>query len=425
MKSLRHLGLFITESCNLACPYCFAANMERQIIDVDLARRAIDLLFLPEVTSKEVKVTFWGGEPLKEFDLLKELALYARAKAKEHGKKVALGLPTNATLLSNSKIDFLKKHEIGISLSLDGAAKAQALRKTRGGKSSFPIIEKKLVLIKERYGENLPGVRMTVSPDTAADFCENVVFFLNQGFRAIFFAPVHEADWQETDFANFEREQNKLADLRAEEFKNGRSYVFNSWDKIIAWREMTQRGQVDAKSMKILCGAGTSMLSVDISGDIYPCHRFVFYDKTSRAQALGNVGSGLPTKEKMRPYAEIDADNVGTTDHRCADCPDLQNCLGVCPAVNYSMNNGDIHGVNEIQCELGRIENRAVTRFEKQVAALPNYQNYVENYLLKVFAPGALSAEMVAFFSGLSEEVREQAADRALEIMTEIRNRRS
>ena len=425
MSNLRSLGLFLTESCNLACPYCFAANMEREAIDKDLAKKAIDLLFHDDVKSQKVHITFWGGEPLLEFKLMKELVLYAEQQAEKHEKQLRLGFPTNTILLSDDIIDFLQEHNVRPSLSLDGDEAAQSLRRNRGGKSSFPKALEKLELIKKRYGKQLPGVRMTVSPATADSLYHNVRFFLDQGFRAVHFAPVHEADWSSEVISAYKQQQLKLADEWIDRFLKGTPFHVSVWEKSLAWLELCRRQKTtaDGKQNGVPCGAGDGMLAVDIYGDIYACHRFVFYDKQKRAEGLGNVRNGLPKKEQLQPYLEFDAHTLGTAETRCADCEHRPDCFNTCPAVNYSMT-GDIFSIHSRFCQLTRIDFEVAREIETRIGDHEKFLDYRDNYLLKNYAPGSLSASALAFFADIDEETENRFVDRVEDILQNIQEKR-
>ena len=421
MKPLSHLALFLTESCNLACPYCFAANMERQTIDLDLARRAVDLLLEPASEAKQVSVSFWGGEPLLDFETLKELVLYAEGRAAAQDRSITFSVPTNLTLLDAEMIAFARAHQVGLSLSLDGDEAAQSLRVFKGGRSSYPAIVEKLELIKAHYGKNLPPVRMTVSPSTARDFFRHVRFFLDQGLNHVYFAPVVEAPWPDADLAALEAEQLKLADHWMAALEAGERMHFPTWDKVLAWRALRRRGRL-ALAPRLLCGAGDNMLAVDIYGDLYPCHRFVFYDKAQRAQALGSVDGGLPAQAVREEYVSVDEARLGTATQRCAQCPDEALCFVFCPALNYSLG-GDIHVVDERVCHFARLEQRVLNHVEQSLGDDPKFQQYVESYLLKVFFPGAASAEIAAVFAGLTAQDTDRLADRAAEILERLQRR--
>jgi uncharacterized protein len=418
MPSLRQLGLFITESCNLACPYCFAANMERSFIDEALAREAIDLLLSAENTPDEVGLTFWGGEPLLAFELITRLVGYAEPRAAERGKRLGFALPTNLTLLTETMVDFFQAHDVRLSLSLDGGPATQGRRQTAKGGSSWPVVEQKLKLIHRRYAGRLPAVRMTVAPDTARELADNVRFFLEQGFRQVYFAPVVEAEWDAEALDAYEQGQLELVPTWLEALESGQRLGFTSWDKALAWREARRRDpQAATRERSVICGAGTAMLAVDIHGQIYPCHRFVFYDKQRRTGALGSLATGWPAAEALRPYERLDPARLGTAERLCAACEDALSCLAVCPALNYSLG-GAIDTIDPRQCTMALLDARVAAAVEAQAAGSAAFARYVEDYLLKVYTgPGGLSASVTALFSRLEEADADALAERAAAIL--------
>jgi uncharacterized protein len=162
---------------------------------------------------------------------------------------------------------------------------------------------------------------------------------------------------------------------------------------------------------------------VDIYGDIYPCHRFVFYDKQKRATGLGKVSQGLPEQEQLEPYQEFDSLTLGTEETRCAECPHLPDCFNTCPAVNYSMT-GDIFSIHTRFCELTRIDFEAARTIETKIGDHEKFREYRDNYLLKRYAPGSLSASALAFFSEIDEETENKFVDRVEDILQGIQNQR-
>jgi uncharacterized protein len=423
MSSIRHLSLFLTESCNLRCAYCYAANMERRQIDEQLARQALELALGPPSGqgARRVAVTFWGGEPLLCFDTLRRLVAHAEELAASRDRQVAFAVPTNATLLTDEMIDFFQAHRVQLSLSLDGDEPAQSLRQLPGGRSSFAVVQQKLELVHRRYGRDLPGVRMTVSPATAGSFYHNVRFFLDQGFTQVYFAPVVEASWPPETLEQLETEAERLGAHWVERLREGGRISFNSWDRLLAWRELRRRGQLPAER-QIICGAGTTMLAVDIDGDLYPCHRFVFYDKASRLRSLGHVREGLPAPDRVRPYLQLDQQRLGTPTRRCAECEAAADCRLVCPALNHALC-GEIHTVDERICQLAAIDQRVVASVAGALHDEGLYKPYVEDYLMRAYAPGELSASVAALYARLTAADADSLASRADAILTELRQR--
>ncbi len=422
MTAVRHLALYLTESCNLACSYCFAANMERQPIDEGLARDALDrLLFSPSNPAKEVSVTFWGGEPLLAFDLLRSLVLYAERRAKETGRTVRFGTPTNLTLLTETMLDFLVDHQVGISLSLDGGERAQGLRPLRGGKSSFPLVVDKLDLLKRRLGKRLPGVRMTVTPETAGDLVQNVSFFLDRGFRSVYFAAVAEAAWSPQDLALYEQQQRQLALSWIESLRTGRRWLSTSWNKSLARRELRRRGAYGGEQA-VMCGAGTTMLAVDIYGDVFPCHRFAFYDKAARSHALGNVRD-LSAVSPAVPQLVIDPARIRAPSED-PGCPTHGNAYQqICPALNCALC-GDLHRVHPRLGALAAVEERVLDSIEAQVCDESAFRDFVENVLLPSYRWGELSSSTIMLLTRVSATSADTLADKADAILRKLQQQR-
>ena len=417
MEKLRHLALFVTESCNLACTYCYAANMEGRHMDEALARQAIDLLLGPHNDAEQVELSFWGGEPLLRFDLLRRLVGYARHLADVQGKALRLSVPTNLTLLTGEMIDFFQDSRVQLSLSCDGGERSQGQRLTAGGRSSFPLVLEKLDLVSRRYRGALPGIRMTVSPATVADFYDDVHFFWDRGFEHIYFAPVVETEWPHRYLEVFEEEQLRLADDWARELLEERRRSFATWDKALAYREFIRRGLIEPER-RMVCGAGSSMLAVDVHGDIYPCHRFVFYDKAERSHSLGSVTSGPEILVELG-IEDLVEESFGTRTRLCRDCEQNSGCVKICPALNHRLC-GDVHVVDERLCALAAIEQRVLDHLEAKLKDEPLFHVYVGEHLVELYSPSALSASTMALFARLEEASLDVLADRALEILEQI-----
>jgi uncharacterized protein len=405
---VRQLSLFLTESCNLACPYCFASNMEQRHASADVALRALDLLLAGPAPTGPVGVVFWGGEPLLCFDLLHRVVCEAEERAARVGAKLRFALPTNLTLLDDAKAELLVRHRVRPSLSLDGAEPAQSRRRLRGGQSSYPIVLAKLEIVRAHWRGDLPAVRMTVSPDTCADLEHNVRFFLERGFDRVFFAPSVEAAWSPESLARFERAQLGLVDPWARALESGRSWGFVSWDKALARRELRRRGTI-ARGRGAVCGAGTSMLAVDVRGRVFPCHRFVFYDKGAGSMMLGSVDprrSGTTAIE--RPFA-FDPSRLHPFGGDCAGCERENDCPVGCPAVNLATC-GDVYAVDSRACELARIEGRVVDALERRAG--PALRGFIERELLPAYGHAG-SPWATSLLGRMGEDAADRVADRA------------
>lgn len=423
MTAIRSLSLYLTESCNLACSYCFAANMQQRPIEAQLARDAMDrLLFRPDNPAREVAVTFWGGEPLLAFDRMAELVCFGEERAKQTERTIRFSFPTNLTLLTEPMLDFLIEHGVGMSLSLDGDEPAQSLRPLRGGRSSFPVVVEKLELLRKRMGKRLPGVRMTVSPQTAGALGHNVQFFLDRGFRSVYFSAVAEAEWSDEALAAYEREQRALAEQWAQALRSGRPWFSTSWNKSLAHRELRRGGTKDHNPKGVPCGAGERMLAVDIYGDIFPCHRFVFYDKSARTHAMGNVRD-LAAPDASVPQLAFDPDAVRIAQEDPAHPFHANVRKQVCPALNCAMC-GDLHRIHPRLATLQSIEERVLDDLEASLRGEAAYSKFVDEVLLPNYRWGELSATAVMMLGRVTTSNADELADQAEAVLRRLQSQR-
>ena len=385
-------------------------------MDLALARTAIDeLLYRDDNAAKDVSITWWGGEPLAAFDTVRTLVLHAEQRARDTGRTIRFGMPTNLTLLTEPILDFLLDHKVNLSLSLDGGARAQGLRRLRGGGSSFPLVLEKLALLRTRLGSRMPGVRMTISPANVDELFDNVSFFLDQGMTHVSFAPVVEVEWTQAQLNRYEQELGRLADHWMAALRAGNPWHATTWNKALARRELIRRGR--AAGPAVLCGAGTTSLAVDIYGDIFPCHRYVFYDKADRAEALGNVNR-LSAEEGI-PQSVLDVERVCMQGEQAgSELP--ATCQQLCPALNFALV-GDRHVVPARLVTLTEIEETALHHLESHIAREPCFRAYLDDVILRNYKWGELSATTVMLLNRIDPADADELANRADAILERLR----
>ncbi|MBD3316413.1 MAG: 4Fe-4S cluster-binding domain-containing protein [Chitinivibrionales bacterium] len=340
LPSLKHLALFLTECCNLRCDYCYASSMNNKRTTPETAYAAVDFLFENAPESTNLHISFWGGEPLLEFALMKELVNYSRSKAESNRRKITFSFPTNATLLNEEILDFTKRNGVSFSLSIDGTLESQAARKTAGGENSYYLVGRSLDLVKAMMGPNLPPIRKTIEPETVGNLAADVRYFLDGGFSNITFSPVLEKAWTEERMEELRRQQICVADLFMAHLLAGQPFHVHLWDEMLAMEHFARNGILELNG-SFPCGAGCYMCAVDVEGDIYPCHRFVLYDKGKRKCMLGSVKAGLRGERVLAPYRSIDNTVLRNRTTKCKSCAVRRKCLMLCPATNLALT-GDI-----------------------------------------------------------------------------------
>lgn len=344
---VKALCLHIAHDCNLACKYCFAEEGEyhgdRSLMSYEVGKKALDFLIANSGNRVNLEVDFFGGEPLMNFQVVKDLVAYGRSQEKEHNKKFRFTLTTNGMLLNDEVMEFANKEMANVVLSIDGRREVHDfMRPTRNGKGSYDLIIDKFKKMAELRNQTNYYVRGTFTHYNL-DFSKDVLHLADMGFKQISAEPVVAPEDQ--DYAITEEDLPKLFeeyDLLAREMvkreKNGNG--FNFFHFMI---DMTG-GPCLYKRLSG-CGSGTEYLAVTPWGDLYPCHQFVGMDEFK----LGNVDTGI---EKAELVDEFKLCNVYAKD-KCKECFARFYCSGGCAANSYNFH-GNLLDAYDVGCELER-----------------------------------------------------------------------
>ena len=344
---IKALCLHIAHDCNLACKYCFAGKGEysgsKALMSYEVGKQALDFLIAHSGTRHNLEVDFFGGEPLMNFDVVKQLVAYAREQEKIHNKNFRFTLTTNGVLLNDDVIEFANKEMYNVVLSLDGRKETNdRLRVTRNGKGSYDMILPKFKKLADARGQQGYYVRGTYTHYNT-DFAADILHIADLGFKQLAMEPV-VADPKE-DYALKEEDLPVLMeqyDILAQEMlrrsRNGNGFTFFHY-----MIDLTG-GPCIYKRISG-CGVGTEYMAVTPWGDLYPCHQFVGEEKFK----LGNVWDGVTNQPIQQEFA---ACNV-YAHPECADCWAKLYCSGGCAANAYHAT-GSVTGVYKYGCELFR-----------------------------------------------------------------------
>ena len=344
---VKALCLHVAHTCNLNCAYCFASqgkyHGERALMSFETGKAALDFLVAHSGNRRNLEVDFFGGEPLMNFDVVKQLVAYARSIEKEHGKNFRFTLTTNGLLIDDDVIDFANREMSNVVLSLDGRKEIHdRYRVDYAGNGSWErIVPKFQKLVGARGGKNyyMRGTFTHANPD----FLEDIRTMLDLGFTELSMEPVvcaegdPEALTQE-DLPVVMKQYEDLARLMIERKKEGRPFTFYHY-----MLDLTG-GPCIYKRISG-CGSGTEYMAVTPWGDLYPCHQFVGEEHFR----LGDVWNGV-TNEKVQD--EFAGCNVYAREE-CRDCWAKLYCSGGCAANAYHAT-GSVRGVYRYGCELFR-----------------------------------------------------------------------
>ena len=344
---VKAICLHVAHDCNLACSYCFAEEGEyhgpKGFMSAEIGKAAIDFLVKNSANRHNLEVDFFGGEPLMNFDVVKEVVEYARSIEKEANKNFRFTITTNGVLLDDEKQKYINENMYNVVLSLDGRKQVNDnVRKTHTGKGSYDIITPKFQKLAESRDQQNYYVRGTFTRYNM-DFAKDVMHLADLGFEQISVEPVVAPldmpyALQEADIPGLCAEYESLARDILKRKKDNNDFNFFHFNIDLS------QGPCAHKRLAG-CGTGTEYLAVTPEGDLYPCHQFVGMTEFK----MGDVYTGVVNTDIRDEFEQC---NVYSKP-KCKECWAKFYCSGGCIANSYNFHN-DIHDVYEIGCELQR-----------------------------------------------------------------------
>ena len=344
---VKALCLHVAHTCNLNCSYCFASqgkyHGERALMSLEVGKRAIDFLIENSGTRHNLEVDFFGGEPLMNWEVVKQIVAYARSVEKQHNKNFRFTLTTNGMLINDEVIEFANREMSNVVLSLDGRREVHdATRVDYAGRGSYDrIVPKfqKLVAARGGKGYYMRGTFTHRNPD----FTKDVLHMADLGFTELSMEPVVAAPddpmaLTPADIKIVKQQYELLATEMLRRERAGKPITFYHY-----MIDLTA-GPCIYKRISG-CGSGTEYMAVTPWGDLYPCHQFV----GEEAYRLGNIWDGVTNRELREEFRACNA----YARPECADCWAKLYCSGGCAANAYHAS-GSIRGVYKPGCELFR-----------------------------------------------------------------------
>ena len=344
-KVIKALCLHVAHTCNLNCSYCFASQGkyqgERALMSFEVGKRAFDFLIENSGTRRNLEVDFFGGEPMMNFDVVKQLVAYARSIEKEHNKNFRFTFTTNGVLLDEEVMDFLNKEMHNVVLSLDGRKEVNDhFRKNYAGEGSYDTIVPKFQRLVEKRGGKDYYVRGTFTHNNV-DFTNDIFHMADLGFTELSMEPVvcppgDPYALTKEDMPKIFEQYEILAKEMLKRKKEGRPFTFYHY-------------MLDLKNGPCIykritgCGSGTEYMAVTPWGELFPCHQFVGDSKYS----LGNIWDGITNTAVQDEFRGCNA----YARPECKDCWAKLYCSGGCAANAYHAT-GSINGIYEYGCEL-------------------------------------------------------------------------
>ncbi|MBQ1608996.1 MAG: thioether cross-link-forming SCIFF peptide maturase [Lachnospiraceae bacterium] len=343
---VKALCLHIAHACNLSCKYCFAEEglyhgKKAELMPYEVGKQALDFLVANSGNRRNLEVDFFGGEPLLNFDVVKQLVAYGRELEKTHDKHFRFTLTTNGVLLNDEIMEFANREMDNVVLSIDGRKEIHdMMRPFQRGDGSYDIILPKFKKFADSRGQQKYYARGTFTHNNL-DFSEDVLHLADLGFKQISVEPVvaqstDDYALQEEDLPKLFEEYDKLAAEMVKRHGTDKDFTF------FHFMIDLEGGPCVYKRLSG-CGSGTEYMAVTPSGELYPCHQFV----GTEGFKMGDVWTGITNTEMQTQFKGC---NVYSRP-ACKDCFAKFYCSGGCAANAYNFT-GDIRGNYALGCEL-------------------------------------------------------------------------
>ncbi len=333
-NTISAISLLIVQNCNLRCTYCYGEDGQYQdsgIMDVETAIKAVDFLVSHSI-SQGVSICFFGGEPLLNFEVIRQVVLYCHENKAKFGKNIGFSMTTNGTLINEEIEKFIIDNKISVQISLDGDRDTQNKNRfDKSGHGSYDIVTMRT---KNLRVKGLLGVRATVTPYNMK--IKEIYRHLDSlGFRKIIISPAFNMMKGNDFLVLAEKYIEWYKDIENEMKQNNFSYV----KKAKLFRQQMKKIN-NAVTRSSSCGVGKNLVAVDIHGNIYPCQRFV----SLKDYIIGNVRDGLNKRTDF--LKTVNSNN----NIKCSTCWIRNLCVSGCPFCNL-IDTGDMHIQSNDCCE--------------------------------------------------------------------------
>ena len=340
--------LNVNTGCNLSCTYCYkedltdAASGER--MDFETARKSVELLLSECGDRDRINIVFFGGEPLTNLPLIKQVVAYAEERAAQAGKGVDFSLTTNATMLTEEIVDYFDQHAFGIAVSIDGPrAVHDKNRITTSGNGTYDVVRRKVEMLLSRYHSRPVGARVTLTHGTTDVLSIHRHLKQDLGFFEVGFAPVTAGD-----IASYNLTADELSELFSNMKVLGGQYrdaAISGHNNGFANMHQLMTDLYEGARKAVPCGAGLGLLAVDKEGDLNLCHRFTGSDLPT----FGNADVGID-KNALGSFVNAAMDKTGLG---CESCRVRNLCSGGCYHESYAQYGDPMHPVHHY-CDLLR-----------------------------------------------------------------------
>jgi len=373
---LQTVVLNVTNQCNLSCSYCYEYGEDRiaspdtitKFMDEQTAFNTVDFLLDQSPGRRVINLTFFGGETLLNFKVVKSTIEYARKRAAESGKYVDFSLTTNATMLTQEIINFLAENNVGVTISIDGPKEANdRFRVFSNGMGSYDVIAPRIKDLLKTHRSRPIGARVTLTAQVVD--VKKIFQHLTEemGFDEVGFAPVTTSTVRVYSIGN--KGMDSILEQFTELANEYRDYALQDKNHAFSNVSDTLQELHQGISKAYPCGAGLGLVGVSPSGDVGLCHRFV----DSPVGALGHIDTGI---DRAKQTEHLTRGHISTKSE-CLTCWARPVCSGGCYHEAY-VRTGDLSKPNLHYCEWIRGWTDVCLRIYGEIAA--RHPKYLERF---------------------------------------------
>lgn len=361
-------SFLVTEDCNLSCEYCFEKSGRKTfIMSKEILEKGIDLLFknAKKTNSKRVNILLFGGEPLMQPKVIKQIFDYGLKLEELTDIKFTSDIITNGTLMNDEIFELFKKYKdkvrLSCQISVDGIKVAHDMyRVDANGNGSFDTIEKNLPRFKELYSNNpeFLTVHGVINKQSLPYLYESYKFFRDVwNMKNIWFMPLHEEDWSIEDVKSYDRQLGMMCDdIIADIIETGETKELDYLTPI------NKCFYKDRQKPTAPCGAGKTLITVTSNGEIYPCHNFYFNDP-DKTMKIGDVWDGID-EEKRKPFLDYTSNDMS-----CPSSCTHKDCYR-CIATNWTVNGNMLKQVRNNYCAMSKIDEKYINKMYEKLKEL-------------------------------------------------------
>lgn len=327
---LQRVVLNVTNQCNLACTYCYEYSADRiaqqdgkpKYMSADIAESAVEMLLKESAGREGLHVTFFGGETLLNFPVMRSTVEYAKRRVSELGKKIEFSLTTNATLLTEEIVAFLSEHRIGVTVSIDGDQELNdKMRVFHDGRGSYDVIAPRIKNLLKKHRTNSIGARVTLTSQVSD--VKRIYRHLTTelGFDSVGFSPATASPDRLYHIGS--QKMDNILDSFTELAWEYRDYAIQGRQHGFTNVSDTLKELHSGVSKAYPCGAGVGLLGVGTAGDISLCHRFA----DAPVGKMGHVKNGGVDHEARHEF--LATHHIGAR-YDCHTCWARPVCAGGC-----------------------------------------------------------------------------------------------